>query len=198
LDQPDEIAAQKDLAFVRDQRDESAFGRLYDIYSPILYRICIVILKDESEAQEALQDAFVHLWERPGGFDPARGKLYTWLCLVTRSKAIDRLRSLARRGKRVALTADGDLEPLLGLSTAGGPHALDACVEDARREAVRGLLRRLGPDQAEILWLSYFENLSQKEIATRLGKPLGTVKTRMRAATKRLSALVDPEMKSWL
>jgi RNA polymerase sigma-70 factor (ECF subfamily) len=195
---PDEIAAQKDFVLIRSQRDEGAFNRLYDIYSPILYRVCILILKDESEAQEALQDAFVHLWERPEGFDPARGKLFTWLCLVTRSKAIDRLRSMARRGKKVTPTANGDLEHLLGSNLASGPDALEDSVQDARREAVRGLLRRLKPGQAEVLWLSYFEQLSQKEIAQRLGKPLGTVKSLMRAATRKLSAVVPPEMKAWL
>lgn len=195
---PDEIAAQKDFVLIRSQRDEGAFNRLYDTYSPILYRVCILILKDESEAQEALQDAFVHFWERPEGFDPARGKLFTWLCLVTRSKAIDRLRSMARRGKKVTPTANGDLEHLLGRNLASGPDALEDSVQDARREAVRGLLLRLKPGQAEVLWLSYFEQLSQKEIAQRLGKPLGTVKSLMRAATRKLSALVPPEMKAWL
>lgn len=196
--QPDESKSLADLARMRSQRDEAAFGRLYDAYSPILYRVCLLILKSEAEAQEALQDAFLHLWERSEGFDPARGKLYTWFCLVTRSKAIDRLRRNARSRKRVTLTAEGSFDPGLEQAPDHAPNALERSAEKQLRDQVRGLLASLPSAQAEVLKLAYLEGLSQSEIARRTGKPLGTVKTQMRTATQRLTAMVTPEMRAWL
>lgn len=198
MTQPDEIRFQRDLTLVRDRRDEAAFGRLYDAYSPLLYRVCLLILKSEVEAQEALQDAFVHLWERCEGFDPSRGRLYTWLCLVTRSKAIDRLRRNQRLGKKVALTPEGDLEPSLGKAPQPGPDALQLSLDADRRVRVQALLAQLPEAQYRVLALAYYEGLTQSEIAHKTRRPLGTVKTQMRTALRRLAALAGPELKAWL
>jgi RNA polymerase sigma-70 factor (ECF subfamily) len=201
LSQPDEIEAQDCLKRIRETRDEAAFSRLYELYSSILYRICILILKNEAEAQDALQDVFLYVWGRNMGFDPSRGKLYTWLCLLTRSKAIDRLRKNRRLDKKVTLSAEGDLEPVLRqleIKESQGGGALEKIVDLERREKVLALLANLSAPQAEVLKLAYYEGLSQNEISQRIGRPLGTVKTQMRSALRKLSAQMTPEMKTWL
>jgi RNA polymerase sigma-70 factor (ECF subfamily) len=200
LSQPDETEAQDCLRRIRESRDEAAFSRLYDLYSPVLYRVCLLILKSEAEAQDALQDIFLHVFERSVGFDPSRGRLYTWLCLLARCKSIDRLRKNRRLDKKVSLTAQGDLEPVLRQSGAQAQEAaaLEHLVDAQRRSQVLGLLKSLPQPQAEVLTLAYYEGLSQNEIAGRLKRPLGTVKTQMRSALKKLASLAGPEMSPWL
>lgn len=198
MKRPEESSALADLAKVAERRDPAAFERLYDAYSPILYRVCLMILKDEGEAQEALQDVFMHVWERSGGFDASRGKLYTWLCVLTRSKAIDRLRRRARLQRRVALSPDGSLEAALQQAPDPRQDALQQSAESQQARQIRSLLATLPAAQVEVLTLAYLEGLSQSEIARRTGRPLGTVKTQMRTATQRLAGLVTAEMRTWL
>jgi RNA polymerase sigma-70 factor (ECF subfamily) len=197
---PDETIALRNLDLVRGQRDEDAFGRLYDVYSPILYRVCLVILKSETEAQEALQDAFLHLWERSGTFDPERGTLYTWLCLVTRSKAIDRLRKNARLDKKVTLSDDGNLEsrPENDQNKTIIHDSLELILNKNLTERVSALLAHLSAHQRDVIQLAYYDGLSQSEIAQRTRRPLGTVKTQLRSATQKLASLATPDMKAWL
>jgi RNA polymerase sigma-70 factor (ECF subfamily) len=182
-------------------RDLDAFAALYDAHSPLVYRICTMVLRDEQEAQDVCQEIFTKFWEKPGAFDAGRGSLRTYLGIQARSRAIDRLRSRRRREKRVALAPDADqsLEAMaLRNAHPAGPNALDRVQHRQRRERVLALLDSLPAVQAEALRLAFYEGLSHSELAQRLGQPLGTVKTRLRRGLERLSVLLGPDSGEWL
>jgi RNA polymerase sigma-70 factor (ECF subfamily) len=164
------------------RRDEAALASLYDRYRLILFGLLLRIVNSREEAEDVLQEVFVQVWRRAADFDEQRGKPFTWLVTLARSRAIDRLRQLSAR-ERLAVAA----------AYEAPPEASDA-VQDASRseqkEIVTGALRQLPEDQRQALLLAYFDGLTQSEIATRLGAPLGTVKTRIRSGLIKLRALL--------
>ena len=159
-------------------KDDAALGRLYDSYRLILFGVLMRILNNREEAEDVLQEVFLQVWRRAADFDENRGRPFTWLVTLARSRGIDRLRSLASR-ERVAM--------------AGANEASDE-VSDAASDAIRSeqigvvnsALADLPEEQSRPLMLAYFDGLTQSEIATKLGVPLGTVKTRMRTAMIKL------------
>jgi RNA polymerase sigma-70 factor (ECF subfamily) len=162
--------------------DEEALAQLYDRYRIVLFGLLVRILISREEAEDVLQEVFLQVWKRAGDFDEHRGRPFTWLVTLARSRAIDRLRSLASRA-RVAIAGARDESELIS----------DAAT-DAFRSEQRGLvtdaLAQLPEEQKRALILAYFDGLTQSEIAARLGAPLGTVKTRMRAGITKLRELL--------
>lgn len=171
------------------RKDEPALARLYDRYRQVLFGLMMRILNNREEAEDVLQEVFIQVWRRAADFDESRGRPFTWLVTLARSRAIDRLRSLAAR-ERVA--AAGSLE--------GSEDTSDAA-SDAFRSEQRGLvnfaLAQLPEEQKNPLMLAYFEGLTQSEIAARLGTPLGTVKTRMRTGLMKLRELLSGKSQSF-
>jgi RNA polymerase sigma-70 factor (ECF subfamily) len=181
-------------------RDLEAFAALYDAHSPLVHRICALVLRDEQEAQDVCQEIFTKFWEKPAAFDAARGSLRGYLGMLARSRSIDRLRSRRRREKRVSLApaTDQSLETVaLRNAHHAGPNALDQAQQRQRREKILGLLDSLPAVQAQALRLAFYEGLSHQELAVRLGQPLGTVKTRLRRGLERLSRLMGPDSEEW-
>ena len=154
--------------------DHSAMEALYDRYSRLVYAIAMRMLHDAQAAEELLSDIFMELWRKVERFDAARGSLATYLATLTRSRAIDRMRSAKRRA---AAPLAGDQAAAL-VDPAAAPSSRLTGAEDRARVATA--LARLSGDQRSSLELAYFDDLSHSEIATRLGKPLGTVKTHIR------------------
>ncbi len=161
--------------------DANALGRLYDRYGSILFGLLLRILHDRSEAEDVLQEVFLQTWRRAVDFDPARGRVVAWLAMLARSRALDRRRALASRSRTVAEAAGESGEP-----PTGGVEAMVA--EDARR--VRQALESIPEAQRVVLRLAYFDGLSQSEIAARLTRPLGTVKTHTRLGLLKLRELL--------
>ena len=182
--------------------DEAALGELYDRHADSLFRTALLRLGDRGLAEEVLQDTYLALWNRAELFDGAQGSVIGWLSTIARNRAIDRLRSSARRPAPVALSglvgtstdpgaADDARDALLAAATpvAGVTAAPDpereVDVAELRREVDQALADI--PDQERtVLKMAYYDELSQSEIATRLAWPLGTVKTRTRRALARL------------
>jgi RNA polymerase sigma-70 factor, ECF subfamily len=163
-----------DAALVRRilNGDEAALGALYDRYGRLVYSVSLRILRDAGAAEEVLQDIFHQLWRVAASFDLARGSLSSWLMVMARNRSIDRLR---RRGLAMAETS----------AEALPPSKFDLESDVAQKEMigrVRGAMDALPEPQRKAMELAYFEGLTQSEIADRTGDPLGTVKTRMRAA----------------
>jgi RNA polymerase sigma-70 factor (ECF subfamily) len=163
-------------------KDEASLAQLYDCYRVILFGLLMRILNNREEAEDVLQEVFLQVWRKAGDFDENRGRPFTWLVTLTRSRGIDRLRTLSAR-ERVA--------------QAGAKEATEAisdAASDAFRSEQRGLvtdaLAQLPDEQKRPLMLAYFDGLTQSEIATRLGAPLGTVKTRMRTGLMKLRELL--------
>lgn len=169
--------------------DERALAELYDRYRVILFGLLIRILKSREEAEDVLQEVFLQVWRRANDFDEQRGKLFTWLVTLTRSRAIDRLRSLDAR-ERVAQASVRDASEEIS-------DAVDDTFRSEQRQLVTAALAQLPEEQKHPLLLAYFDGLTQSEIATKLGAPLGTVKTRMRAGLARLRDVLSGKSESF-
>jgi RNA polymerase sigma-70 factor (ECF subfamily) len=185
LAQDDDVELLKAIA----ARDEAALAQLYDRYRLILFGLLMRILNNRAEAEDVLQEVFLQVWRKAEDFDENRGRAFTWLVTIGRSRGIDRLRKLAAR-ERVAEA--GAMEVLEIISDA----AADA-FKSEQRSLVTQALAQLPDEQKRTLVLAYFDGLTQSEIATRLGAPLGTVKTRMRSGLMKLRELLAGERESF-
>lgn len=156
------------------QGDKAAFATLYDSHVPLVYGICKRILGNPTQAEDVTQSVFTMLWAKPSSF--AGGNFAAWLARVARNASLDVLRSAAVRTREPDmpedLVADSDLE--------------DQVFERARSSAIAEALLTLPADQREAIEQAYFQGLSYREVAERLGAPLGTVKSRIRAGLHRL------------
>ena len=170
-------------------RDEAALAQLYDRYRTILFGLLMRILNNREEAEDVLQETFLQVWRKAADFDESRGRPFTWLVTLARSRAIDRLRTLASR-ERVAEAGAREVS-----------EEISDAATDALRSEQRGLvsdaLAKLPYEQKRPIMLAYFDGLTQSEIAMRLGAPLGTVKTRMRTGMIRLRELLAGQGESF-
>jgi RNA polymerase sigma-70 factor (ECF subfamily) len=166
--------------------DEQSLAEIYDRYSRILFSLAQRILNDREEAEDVLQEVFLQVWKNASKFDETRGRPFTWLAVMTRSRALDRLRSPSRRRRTAEDSglAERQNEVLDGVA---------AFQQSENREIVSAALAQLPEAQRRTLLLAYFDGLSQTEIAEQTATPLGTVKTRMRSAMIRLRELLGEE-----
>lgn len=158
--------------------DRRAFHDVYQRTSAKLFGICVRILGDGQDAEDALQEAYVNVWRRAERFDASRASPITWLAAIARNTAIDRLRA---RGTRVS----APIEDAIDLPDER-PRA-DALLEDAG-EAVKlhGCLRELPDRDGVLVRTAFMEGASYPELAERAGEPLGTIKSRIRRALIKL------------
>ena len=177
-----------DLLHSVARRDEQALASLYDRYRVILFGLLMRILNSREEAEDVLQEVFLQVWRRAGDFDEQRGRPFTWLVTLARSRGIDRLRLLGAR-QRVIESAAGSTDEEVS-------DAVTDTLHSEQREIVQRALAELPEEQKRTLLLAYFEGLTQSEIAARLGTPLGTVKTRMRSGLLKLRDLLATQMTS--
>src|SRR5512133_3667503 len=167
------------------QGDERAFLMLYDRHAARVHALTLRILSDPMLAEEATQDTFLKLWSRARLYLNERGSLILWLLTIARRTALDRLRLEARR-------------PLL--SDANDPDDdwqfiadAESTPEESRWRSLYFAVQSLQPDHRQVIELAYYQGLSQSEIAEVLGWPLGTVKTRLRAAMEHLRTIWNEE-----
>ncbi len=161
----------------------NALGTLYDRHSGLVYGIALKVLGNTQEAEDLTQDIFVKL-TRSTAYDPQRGSFRTFLAILTRSRAIDRLRS-----RRVA-NAGLDRLQTSNLHPPVNPPA-EALDQAERTQAVQAALAQLSTSQQQILRLAYYEGLSQSTIAEQLDTPLGTVKTHSRRGLLKLRQILQ-------
>ena len=171
------------------RKDETALAELYDRYRVILFGLLIRILTSREEAEDVLQEVFLQVWRRAQDFDEKRGRPFTWLVTLARSRGIDRLRNLAAR-ERVA--SAGAKEPGEEVSDA----VADAFASE-QRALITTALAQLPEEQQGPLILAYFDGLTQSEIAAKLGAPLGTIKTRMRTGLMKLREALSGQSASF-
>lgn len=167
-------------------RDERALGELYDLLAPWVLGVAVHILRDEDEAEDVLGAVFEQVWSRIHLHDPARGPLVPWVLSIARNRSVDLLRRRRRwwrKGERVERERLAVGEVVVPPDAAGAEAAVPGWpVHRAVHQAVAGL----PPEQRRVVLLAYFEGLSHMEIARRTGDPLGTVKTRLRLAHRKL------------
>lgn len=187
---PDSESVDRALVTRVEQRDADALAGLYDRHSARLMGLALRILGDTGEAEEVLQEVFLHVWRSADSFDRSRGSVLAWLLVATRSRAIDLLR--ARRP-----AARAGLRSLEEVAEPSSAQNVEADSEGREWEALcRAAIAELPPDQHRALKLAYFEGLTHNEIAERTGSPLGTVKTRIRLGLMKLRERIAPYRRS--
>ena len=151
----------------------NALEALYDRYRAMAYSIALRVTGDASLAEDVLQDAFLGAWRHAGRYAEGRGSVKTWLLAIVHHRAVDAVR---RRRPTNTLPATEDVTP----SALTAPDLWGEVAADLDADTVRAALDVLPDVQREAIELAYFGGLTQQEIATRTGAPLGTVKGRMR------------------
>jgi RNA polymerase sigma-70 factor (ECF subfamily) len=172
-------AADGDLIARLQRRDPQALAELYDRYGRIAYSLILRIVRDSGIAEDLVQETFLRVWNRVHGFDAEKGAIGPWLLAVARNRAIDYLRSAGGR-ERNALEFEETDRPALYTDMER-----DLLLSDSARR-VKSAMEKLSENHRQVIELAYFEGLSQTEMAERMGQPLGTVKTWVRAALKNL------------
>ena len=170
------------------QQDQSAFAELYDCYAPMLYSFVFKILGVVEEAEEVVLDVFTQVWAIADQYDHQRAKMETWLFMLARSRALDRLRSKQRRSQ--AMQSSSQWERIVASSQRLTPDENMLMTE--RRDRLIASLQKLPPEQRTALELAYFQGLTYPEIAEATGTSLGTVKTRLRLGLNKLRHLFPP------
>jgi RNA polymerase sigma-70 factor (ECF subfamily) len=155
--------------------DRDAVGELYDRHAGRVLSLAYRIVRNSPDAEDIVQDVFSQAWRTAPNYEAARGTVAGWLLMMTRTRAIDRLRARQSRREQPAQT---DLNGVASVSASQSDQLI--ATEQANR--VRAALLQLPPEQQAALELAYFEGLTQAQIAEKLQTPLGTVKTRIRSA----------------
>jgi RNA polymerase sigma-70 factor (ECF subfamily) len=191
---PGLLKSMSDAVLLRQvaERHPDALGELYSRYAPTLLALGARIMDGVPEAEEVLQEVFLHVWNQAGRYDANRSSVSTWLILIGRSRAIDRLRTrkVVERTHENAAKRD----PVGHAS----PEGVESVFVHERRQRVRGEMEKLPPEQRLVLEMAFYEGLSQSEIAAKAGLPLGTVKTRTLLAMKKLRNALRDEIRQLL
>jgi len=168
--------------------DETALAELYDRFGRVAYGLAVRMLRDQSLAEDAVQEGFLSVWRNASRFVPERAKASTWILTLVHRRAVDIVRKEERR------RADSlELAP---------EAATDAVDESAwlrlERERVQNALKQLPDPQREALELAYYGGFTQSELAERLGQPIGTIKSRMFTGLARLREILgEAEEIAW-
>ena len=181
-------AADRDLGRRIVAGDEDALAEAYDLYSSLVFGLARRVTGNRLIAEDITQDVFVRLWTNPDGFDPERGSLRTYLGMLTHGRAVDVLRSDARRRAREESEAVEAI--LLEPAAWERPESIE---DEDMAVRVRRAVGRLPPAQREALRLAYFGGHSYRSVAVLLGIPEGTAKSRLRQALAKLSDLLAAE-----
>jgi RNA polymerase sigma-70 factor, ECF subfamily len=169
-------------------RNPESLASLYDDTSRFLYGLALHILRDPADAEEIIMDVYQYLWNHSAVYDETRGNLWSWLAVVTRNRAIDRLRqSSGRRAREVPIEVEHD---------PGESHAVpeNLSIFQQERKLVRDAMETLSRDQRQAIELAFFLGLTHVEVAEHLGTPLGTIKTRIRVGLQRLREAMPPAL----
>ena len=166
--------------------DSAAFDDLVREYTGPAFATAIQVLKDAARAEEAVQDAFLRLWQRARQFDPERGVERSWILAIVRNSAIDAFRKQAKAMER-------SIEDAPAVYALRDPaDTWQQVLEGLTGDRVRLALEELPPDQQQVVVQAYYEGIRPVEIARRLGIPEGTVRSRLRLALAKLRETLEP------
>jgi RNA polymerase sigma-70 factor (ECF subfamily) len=165
--------------------DRDAVAELYDRHAGRVLSLAYRIVRNSGDAEDVVQEVFSQAWRTAGSYEPSRGSVAGWLLTMARTRAIDRLRA---RHSRPQASAAPDLDGIPSDTVSMS----DRVIANQQAAHVRAAMTALPPEQKVALELAYFEGLTQSEIAERLQIPLGTAKTRIRAALASLRRSVRP------
>jgi RNA polymerase sigma-70 factor (ECF subfamily) len=174
---------EEDLVTLLKNKEETGFDILYQNYSNAIYGIVIRMLKSKDEANDMHQEVFMKIWKKIESYDKKKGKLYTWMANLTRNFVIDRIRSADYKNHTLKNFVRDDSVRVVD-SEYNSRITVDAIGLD-------GLVNDLKTEHKILIQKIYFEGYTQSDLAEELGLPLGTLKTRVRAAMKTLREKFD-------
>ena len=172
---------EQELVALLEQRDDRAYSYLYDNYAAALNGIICPIVNDDELANDVLQEVFVNIWKKIDSYDSTKGRLFTWLLNIARNAAIDKIRSKGYRNSKqnLSIPENGDV--------SNAPSVSQPNIDNI---GLKKLLLKLKDDYRTLIDLSYFQGFTHEEISKSLNIPLGTVKTRIRAALTQLKTML--------
>lgn len=169
---------------IAERQDRTAFSELFEYYAPRVKSYLMRLGSDGAQAEEIAQDVMVNVWRKAALFDRAQASVSTWIFRIARNRRID----VFRRSRRP------DLDPEEPMVLPSGVEAPEARVESLETEArVRAAMKDLPEEQVSLLKLAFYEGLSHREIAEKIGVPLGTVKSRIRLAFVKMKARLEDD-----
>ena len=172
------------------EHEQGALDRLYARYRPLISKIVMEILPSEADAEEAIQDVFMEIWTRAANFDARKGKPLGWIICMARRRAIDHYRKIRRRSEaneRLRLGSEEHQGAMANGQLMVAPTGNDQPAATDLIKFLKNIIRSLPAEQGQVIRLSYFEEMSQREIASSTGIPLGTIKTRLDLAMRKLN-----------
>jgi RNA polymerase sigma-70 factor (ECF subfamily) len=172
LDRTGGGTAVEDLGLLQQMQtgNQDAMATFFDRYSRMVYSVALRVLNDSGEAEDVMQEVLIQVWRNPGAFVAGRGSLGGWLLVVTRNRAVDKLR-------RRKLS-----DPIELFALPSSTNLAQEAERSFLMEKIRAVMTGLPHEQKSALELSFFEGLSHSQIAEKTGEPLGTIKTRIRLA----------------
>ena len=173
--------SEEELVVLLAESNQQAFSVLYDNYSRALLGVVKKVIIDDGIAEDILQDAFVKIWNNRQMYNASKGRLYTWMLNITRNTSIDYLRSKQNKLDEKIQRGENTVHE------ANRAHNVETNID---RIGIKNLVDSLKEDQRKLIDMAYFEGYTQEEIAEKLSIPLGTVKTRVRAALMVLRKII--------
>jgi RNA polymerase sigma factor (sigma-70 family) len=172
--------SENELVDLLKSGSKQAFDYLYEKYSGAIYSVILSIVADQEYANDVLQETFVKIWKQSASYDANKGRLYTWMIQIARNSALD----LVRTKKFQVSKQNRELpEAVYEQGVAGiNPDSI----------GLRSVVGKMKQEHRELIELSYFQGFTQEEISEKLNLPLGTVKTRLRAALIQLRKMYIP------
>ncbi|TDB65790.1 RNA polymerase sigma factor [Arundinibacter roseus] len=167
--------SEEDLVASLKQNNREAYEYLYERYSGALFSVICKVLRDEEKAEDVMQDAFLKIWKSITSYDPAKGRLFTWMLNIARNSAIDAVRS---EGRKPILD---DITENLDRTEQNASYQPSTSTLD-----LKALVENLKPERKLLVDLVYFQGYTQEEVSKELNIPLGTVKSRIRTALQDL------------
>ena len=173
--------SEQELVALLQERNEKAFGYLYDNYSGAVFGIINSIVTDKDIANDVLQNVFINIWRKIESYDASKGRLFTWMLNIARNASIDEIRSKGFRQSQKNQSLNDNVD-VSGASV--GP-----VIEDV---GLKKVLANLKSEWRVLVDMSYFQGFTHEEISKILDIPLGTVKTRIRSALSQLRTMIQP------
>ena len=183
-----EAAEDADLMRAVADGDSLSFAKVYQRFAGVVHTTIYKILNDRQDTEDVMQEVFWQIWRKARLYEPSKGRALSWVATMARNRAIDHLRSMQRRAR----LREEFGEESTGFELAVEPrNSVDAALANEQSAIVRDAVLQLSWPQREAIELAYFSGMTQKEIALRLGEPLGTIKARIRRGVIKLYGSVS-------
>lgn len=175
--------AEEELVFLLKNKDQKGFNILYNNYSGALFGVINKIVQSDDDANDLLQDTFLKIWRNIDNYDSSKGSIFTWMMNIARNLSIDRVRSADFRDSSQNISMEQNI-----IYQVDSEHQT---VMDVDSIGLRKVVDNLKPEYRQLIELVYYKGYTQAEVSEEYGIPLGTVKTRIKAAVGSLRAMLS-------